>query len=94
MCDTFPVSEIFINIKIIFRQKGSEYGLTELEKPRATDVTKMDQNLLQKLPADNLACERHFSLFDILAKRSAMSASRKFKAIGKTCFCSILVFNS
>ena len=66
------------------RQRGREYGIVAVDEnnKRATDLTKVDPLVAEKLPDHNLVCERDLSRMDKLAIRAAACSNRKFTASG------------
>ena len=61
------------------QQCGREYGFSDGEKLRATDLSMLLVSDLEGLTTNNLATERDFSQFDREAK-VARSPNRWFKA--------------
>ena len=68
------------------RQRGREYGFGEYYenggKGRATDLSKLDKDVLVKLDVENLDTERDLSHMDKLAKRAAACSNKFFNGKG------------
>ena len=64
----------------LITQRGREYGFTEHEKSRATNINEIPKEQVDYMPVNILDCERDLVKFNQLAKRSAMCSSKKFKA--------------
>ena len=63
------------------RQRGREFGFSnESEKPRCSDLTKVDPEVLSKLSVHNLLCETDLSHMDKIANRAASCSNRNFTA--------------
>ena len=63
------------------RQHGRESGFcSDDEKPRCTDMTKVEPEVLTKLPVNNLICERDLSHMDKITIRAASCSNRYFTA--------------
>ena len=55
---------------------------SDKSQQRATDLTEVDPDVLDKLSVNNLDCERDLAIMDKLAKRAAACSNRKFNAKG------------
>jgi hypothetical protein len=64
-------------------QKGREYGFNDEQNERATDLTRLSARELEGLPLNNMVCERDLGKRDHLLQRSAKTASKNFKGLGK-----------
>ena len=60
------------------RQRGREYRFVEVndENQRATDLTKVDDEVVENLDVHNLFCERDLSNMNNLANRAAAKGMR------------------
>ena len=69
--------------KVLMMQCGREYGFDDEDKDlRATLISSIEESKLDKLPTNNLICERAFSVFDRRARVAASGRNRNFQGHG------------